>query len=467
MSGDGRDWHDIASKAGVLSDDRFLKVVRLFEQIRGEPGVGEAMQILRPRLATLKPPRRLTPDRLFFLPVEDLLDNPTRYQRRRSRVSRAALQPCWRIVKAVLRPKGLDRITADIGAAGRLDTKTLVELGAPLWKAGSGALADEIARAKGNLTVQAKVFGRDDDLMRQAGIVASATQIGATVQTLKAALPEPPITGLGDYHIDAIRTAIQEVAPQGAATITTLLMVMTARMMQPGSLLSLLAETSFGGSQDERTTILQEVRIAALENILQEASDLPETMLGTNRVTDIALAAERLVSGLDSLRSQLSAADRKKMGGRIEAAQSAITSSVQKVVIEPAEESLLGPTREMARALRGASPTDLPDQAAMGRAEEFAVAFRRASQFATTIGLQDEMAAKANLVCKEARGLATALTSSAVGPDGRWRLDPAVLDSRFVALLRLVELIAGPAEADAMLSSWEQKLTAAPYMAPR
>ena len=72
--------------------------VTLIDRLPESERPHDLLDVLRPRLVQLRPPRHLTVQRVTFLPVEDLFDPPDVYRRKVGRLSRAAIRLCWRVV---------------------------------------------------------------------------------------------------------------------------------------------------------------------------------------------------------------------------------------------------------------------------------------------------------------------------------------------------------------------------------
>jgi len=464
MSQQAREWRDLAANASTLSDAKFLAIVALFEKVRHEPGIAGAMDLFRTRMASLRPPRRTTADRLFFRPLEDLLDNPDRYRRRLSRINRGVLSLCWSIVADWVGAEEIRRINRLLGDIDSQDSTRLIRLGQGLWENGAAALVEALERARRDLKVQARLFGRDEDVLRQVEGIAEVTAIGALVEEVKARLPDRPIPALADFHAETVRRAVQDLAAQGLHRVTPFLLVLTARMQRPGDLLALLGELDLGGTPKERDELMRDIGIAAVESMLHHATQVTDQGGRGAAAIEIAGIAERVLEGFDSLRGTLSRSDQKRLAQRVEVARAAISTALLDHVVGPSEEQMLshvGPLTDPA-AWTGPGGPPLPGPEEMDRAEAFAHAYRRTARIAPLVGLKDTVARQTTRLC---RGVGE--VSQALGEATRRtrRTNPAAAaaaDEQMVALLRLVEIIAGPDEAEALLVEWEQDTAPSP-----
>jgi hypothetical protein len=462
MKDRSREWTDLAVSAAGLTDTRFLQIVELFERIRHEPGVCSAMGLLRPRLAELRPPRRISVSRLFFLPVEDLLDDTPRYQRKLSRISRGTIPACWQIICAAVGENRVQRLAALLADMDAADVHGIVRLGESFWLEGAAALNKALDEAYDNPRSRVRLFGRDDDVLRQVAVITAIAQIGPTVQLAKAELPDRPIEALADYHIEVLRTAIRGLAAQEMRQLTPFLLVLSARMLRPGDLLAVLADIRLEGQQQAKDEVAREIGSVALENLLRQSGDMPAAVKQGMAAGDVATLAERLLDGFDSLKTTLQQPDHRRTVHRVEQARSVISAALQERVIGPADTELLGHVEgflQMAGNRFSLKLPSLPTPQETAKAEDFARAWRRCFRIAPMVGLKSQMQEKTTELCRSMRQVSANLAAAVAPDEGGPRINASEADEQMVSLMRLVELIAGPDEAEALLADWEGRLT--------
>jgi hypothetical protein len=99
-----------------LSSSEIARFTRAIESDRADPKLPlpheQILQILRPRLASLKPERYPTPMRQFCDPFEDLLTSAPPVEKS-IRISRSSLMPIWKVVEATGGPE-MTKAIADI-----------------------------------------------------------------------------------------------------------------------------------------------------------------------------------------------------------------------------------------------------------------------------------------------------------------------------------------------------------------
>ncbi|MFC7334973.1 hypothetical protein [Rhodocista pekingensis] len=459
MSEQSREWRQLAASATALTDSKFLKIVELFEKVRHRSDIADAMRVIRPRMAELRPPRRLLPMRLFFLPAEDLLDDVGAYHRRLSRISRATLDTCWRIVAERLGEQRLARLDASLSRVDGHDAAALVQEGEALWRDGARALGDALDEAHQNQKARIRLFGRDDDVLRQVAVLVAVTEIGVQLQSVKARLPDRPVQALADFHVEVLRRAIKELATQDIRRVAPFLLALSARMLRPGDLLTVLADTRLEGRQQEKDEVAREVGVFALENLLRQSGSVPRMLKEGMAAREIASIAERLLDGFESMRATLQHPDQRKMIRRVDQARVVISEAILERVIGPADQELLGHVLDTAERdlIR---PDLLPRPATpeeIARAEDFARAYRRCARIAPQVGLKPQMQEKTAQLCRTVRR-ATEQLSTLSQAAGASAADTATADEQIVSLLRLVEIVAGPDEAERILLDWQERL---------
>jgi hypothetical protein len=443
---DTKQWNELAAGATSLADDKFMRVVELLEAVLAKPGVAAAFETLRPRLKRIRPARKLTAQRLMYLPAEDLLDNAESYRRRLFRISRGTLNACWKQISQRL---GADKVAA---IESRLDgastvSRSLQRVGEQLWRDGAKALRAAIEEAASSTKTRIALFGRDDDVLRQVAILAEVAELGPAIEALKAELPDPPISELSEAHVDVLRKAIQEVSAEGTAHLTTFLLVVSSRMQRPGELLRILADTRLDEVRpDEKDDVAREVGVFTVENLLRRTAEITPDFLDAVTAREVAQLTERLVDGLESMNSTLAQPDQKKLAQRAEQARGVISNALFSHVLRPAEQELLRSSEELS----------LPTRQELSAAEEFARAYRRCQRIAPALGLRSEMQEKTAGICRQVEGITESLADFETAGD----IDPESLkasDGQIIAMLRLIEIVAGPDEATRLLDKWESR----------
>ncbi len=442
------EWQALAAHASRLPDRKLLQIYRLLEQVGDKPEVSQAFEAMRPRLVTLRPPRRPALSRLFFLPVEDLLDDADHYSRRLNRICRTTLSPCWSAVKDRLPTSLMHEVHREVSLVDYRDGAAIAVLCQPLWDEGVRALGEVIDECQNNLKFKISLFGRDDDVQRQLATMRQILVVAGRVEKLTAALPPKPILDLAESHVEIIRTALIELGKEDVSLTQPLLLVLASRMQRPGELLRMLAEVRLGGTVAEKETLTREMSGYVVGNLLRQTSDFDrENPHISGDPASLAAAAERLTDGLNSVNDTVQNLRDKDISSKVKNARAEIGQFVLKNICADVDKNL--------HDALFSQPDGLPSDESMQKAEQLAMALRRSSKLANALGIQREVTTKIT----EARQhiVSTTLNNMRAAPRTRdGKLGPEAQRQMFNSL-RMVEILAGSDEAERQLREWKSQ----------
>lgn len=436
------EWRDIANASLNLSDRKLLGVLALVERAPDRDQVREVLDRMRPRLVRLRPPRPLTAQRLLFRPVEDLFDPPENYRAKIGRLSRQTIQPCWVIVSNLMDP-GLLRRTNDGARTVDADHPSeVLSLGMPFWKQAAEILATflDADHSIGRRRVGTDQVTITEDLRQQLIDIADILAIATEVETTKSHLPERPIRVLSEVDVELLTDVITRLGAASTQQVQTYLLVVLARMSRPGDLLQVLSDIALPCSTGERSALFTAVGTSALAALTNEAQSLRKA---TARVTDAATGAEtaeQLVSRLTSLEQSLGGLRSRTVADQVQTARREIGSFVLDKVAVKADQTLFESLRPAAAPGQSAPLEPTVDQ--VETAEQSARSLRRCAKVAESVGVNREMEQKLAGVCIKLEREATARDSSGQTDE-----------RRLVRSVRLIEMIAGPDEAQRVLMS--------------
>ena len=128
------------------SDDQIVRVTALVDRMPERGAADELLVPLRPRLAQLRIPRVLNFSRMLFLPLDPLIVPPSRWQLGQPAFPRSALAVLSRVVHGAM---GEAARAVDVALAGHTSGEPgpIAQFGALLWPAASRILAQAIAPA--------------------------------------------------------------------------------------------------------------------------------------------------------------------------------------------------------------------------------------------------------------------------------------------------------------------------------
>lgn len=445
-------WRQLAAEAVRLSDAKFLQIYTLLEQLGGRPGLTQAFDALRPRLTTLRPPRRLNASRLFFQPAEDLFDDPAVYGRGLHRVSRATLPLCWRQIQDRLDPAVLAPLEQAVAACDPHDEARIYQAGLPLWRAGAQQLAVLAAEAEHNLRFRAATFGRDEDVLVQVRTLLGVIALGAEIEDLKQRLPPRPIGDLSDSQMTAIKSVLARLGDDDPARAGPVLLVLAARMRRPGDVLRLLDGLRLSGNQAAKDDLIRDMSGVFIAQMLHQtarvgadgdiAAGPKDDAAAVRDLAGLAACAERLTEGLTSLGHAVNALRDAKVAAAAGAARTSIGKLVLRRVLADIDIRLKN------LMFGDGVPVTPPDR--MKRAEEAAQVLRRAARLAGALGVQRDVGDKITGLCREMEQRIGALVSGGRGAD------PAARRQVF-NILRIVEMLSGPDDAERLYRLAQRK----------
>jgi hypothetical protein len=437
---------EIADAAAALPDEKLAKLVSLLEMGRARPELDGALALLRPRLAKLRPPRRLGVRRLLFLPVEDLLEDVARYRRDRGRVSREILDPVWELFRAHADPAVLARAEAEAAAADPARADAADRAGAPLWAHAAGVLGELAARGGGASAHWPRAFARSEDVRAQLGAVVEALGVAEEIQRLKRLLPGRPVEALSERDREVLREAIARVGQASPAGLRPLLLALCARVRRPGEVLAVLARAGGGGDKAAYERLSHEIGGAIVERYVEAAAEGGRALAGAP-MRDLVGFAERVTEGVSSVAELMGDALDARARGRVQGAFQGLRDLLVSGVVDPAEERLVALLDDALGAGEGGR------DGRVALAEEAAATFRRCLALAPKVGFAREARRRAQAVVEGVERHAERLIRDARSRDARsGRADPAGLELDVVTALRVVELAAGPDDAESLLA---------------
>lgn len=443
------EWSLLGGDASRLPDEKLLQIYRLLEPVGEKAEIAAALAAMRPRLTRLRPQRRPSLLRLFFRPVEDLMDDPDGYNRKLNRVSRAILLPCWRAVKDRIGEEVTGPLLRDLPHANLQDGQAMATLCAPFWRAGVVVMDAVLAECEADLKRKVQLFGRDADVQRQLGTVRQILSIAVPIEALKAALPPRPIQEMAPSHIDKIRQTLTALGQEDARAVAPLLMVLASRMQRPGDLLRLLADVKLGGTVHEKEALTRDMSGYVVGNLLRQSADFErEQQDKPGDLESMSRVAERLTDGLNSVADIVLSLRDKDVVQKMGQARAEIGHLLLRKVGNGTDTALMA-------ALFAGDGQGIASDEDMRRAEQLALALRRSFKLALHLGIQKEIGTRIG----EARRQLEVRTQAMLHQIPRTRegrLAPAA-ERQMVNSLRVVEILAGSDEAERLSREWRRQ----------
>lgn len=425
------EWREIAIASMELPDDKLLSVLALVERVPYCGQVGEVLDRIRPRLAILRPRRVLTAQRLLFQPAEDLLVD-ARDEVAPGRLSRAMIEPCWRIVVARA-PALVQAVEDELAAVDTGDIPRVLDSGKPYW-ARARSILDGFLKgeaAVGTFRFAGGTLTLTRDLLRQMSDFTAVLDVALEIEEAKRRLRGRPVPALSEADLAFLRRAMAALASSSLVRLATFVKVLMARVTCPGLLAGALVDMSCAAiSEAQRAEVARRLARDAAVAVLSEAGRLRTTAAGdiTSPLGAVA-RAEALVNRLVSLERVVQVAE-------AEAVRRDIGSFVLGSVVPAADRMIVQALGVL--AARGVDEAFAFEHEL--RLDDCARSLRRAAGFAPALGIVRDLGERVDAV---------RAVLERDGP-GAAASDPARPD-RFGLLIRAIETLAGPDAAQQFL----------------
>lgn len=425
-----------------IDEQKFREVVSLLEHMGHNPEVQKTFSLIRPRLAEVKPRRRPTLKRVFCEPFEDLFEPPLPGDRTPvDAIERVVVNRLWPLVEAEMGATLVADLSARLKSA---DGPALETLSLELWTAGAAAVFAVTAAFEAGRLADELEIRLNTARVRQLQHVGNALAAAGEIVALKKALSPKPVARLHDDHLQAVQTIGKALARSRPEALRVLVLVAAARLADPAMLLGSLWNLDFGQKSSDRAALFAEVsggvvaqietRVRVLKNAAAQDEGKPDRLAAADLAVD-------LVNSLDATRGAMEVSRRNEFDKRLKDIRGAVHEMVRTQVLHEADGSIIA---AMAPAAGG-----FPDRESLLRAENHARALRKCAVVADSLGLRTEL----RTVTDRTIGTLTTSARQALGSAGTVG---AGTRAGYTAV-RLIELIAGPTEANRVLTEILEK----------
>lgn len=429
-----------------VPDAKFVEIVKLLEQVGDHPEVRETFAHIRPRLAQVRPERRLTLKRVFCDPFEDVLEAARLADVPVGPIERSVIEPLWAVVEERGDRRHLAPLADSVRKVSAADHSARHGLGCRLWWVAATTIREALTRADKDPKERRAFLRGSEAHIRQARDIAEFLEIGHAIAALKHSLPPKPIQSLSDEDVASIEAAVKEVARTGPGKPYYLLLVVASRLRKPADLLAVLGDMDFGKAKREKPLVfaqLSSLVVTSLEDRSTRLEGVDEAALSP---ADAVEFARTLVESLDSTCAVLDRVNETAYNQRLKTVRDAVKGMVETAVLAPAPAGISAGVPAPPKTGAGAAP---PDDARQTEAEEHARALRKCESFAGALGLDYTVAQTIQAVGKDLRTRTEKLVAATASQPPSPAEQEAVEQSLFYAV-RLLELVAGSAQADAL-----------------
>lgn len=413
-----------------IDEAKFRQIVDLLEQMNDHPDIQRTIAVIRPRLVELRLHRRPTLKRLFCDPFEDLFEalgkaDPVPL----SVIERSLMNSLWPLVEAQVgkeRMRGFRPALQD-----GPDRKALTEA---FWAECAGAVTKIAEGAVAGHFSDALDLRMNPNRTRALADIAIILSIAPEVMELKAALSPKPVPKLHGDHVEAIQTIGRRLSRARPEALRIFILLAASRLTDPSVLLSGLWDMDLGQKSADRASLFMQLSgtvVAQIEDRSRTWQDTPAS--DRMAVADLALD---LVASLDATRTAMEHSRNKEFDLRLKQVRSSVHAMVKTQVLQDADAGIVAAIGALDNGAIDASE----GRAQLAQAENHARALRKCATIADTLGLRGELR---EMTQKTTASLTEKAQQALAGPAGNTRTG--------YTAIRMIELIAGPAEANKIM----------------
>ena len=409
-----------------ISEAKFREVAKLLEEVHEQPGVQQILDHVRPRLAKLRPGRKPNLQRLFYLPIEDLLVGDT-VSPDNGLLPRHLPAMVWRYVAKTGEAETRKQLEDALRRVKAGDQDGQMAIARRLWPWAARVLAALVADPGNARTVLGADAGLFDELVEMSALL----HVAEAVDKLKENLPARPIRELGDEQMGLIRRAIADGAAGDAEKTYVMILTAMVRMAKRADFLERIMGMTLGLSGADRPAVYS--RLSRL--LMTEISDQANLLNATDRENLVGLAdnARTLVTGVVAAEKVL------KNDPKARRQLNEMRKTAEKTVTQ-----VVGTATDTVVAAIGVGH-DAPLESLI-KTENSILALRKCQTFANQIGLDRAVNGALGGIVGEVRQKATKLFA-AVGGNGGGPARQETQQQMYWAV-RMTELAGNPDDAD-------------------
>lgn len=409
-----------------IDEPKFRQIVNLLEQMNDHPDIQRTIAVIRPRLVELRLHRRPTLKRLFCDPFEDLFEalgkaDPVPL----SVIERSLMNSLWPLVE---RQIGKERLrTYRPALEDGPERKALAEA---FWADCGAAVAKIAEGAVSGHYSEALDLRMNPSRTRALADITIILSIAPEVMELKAALSPKPVPKLHGDHIEAIQTIGRRLSRAKPDALKIFVLLAASRLTDPSVLLSGLWDMDLGQKSTDRASLFMQLSGTVVAQI-EDRSRVWQNTPSSDRMAVADLALD-LVASLDATRTAMEHSRNKDFDKRLKDIRSSVHAMVKTQVLLDADAGIIAAIG----ALEGGSE----GRAQLAQAENHARALRKCATIADSLGLRGEL--------REV----TQKTTASLTEKAQQALGKSAGNARTgYTAIRMIELIAGPAEANKIM----------------
>lgn len=438
-----------------LSPAKFREIVAVIEDRRSDLGgrspVDALMNRMRPRLVRMRLARRMTLQRLFCRPFEELLTDDPAPRGIGTRIARQSLEPCWRAVVDRADARKLQKLSATLRGADD-DARRMERVGRQLW-----TYAAEVLRGlQSRNGCDALLRDVSEQAYRDILFITDYLQVADVMQQLKRRLGPRPLRRTSDDHIDAIVTALEAVNGVNREHQHIVIDVVLAWLKRPADIVAIvdkIASLAKGEIDEDSLALAGEALVEDVEEQLQTVIGLAANAERADVVRRLRGCVADLIGAHGAFQNRVSPTAMR----RLERIRGRVAKLVEDHVLIGCEHRVLmavpqpAPMTSGEGALSNVLPIVAldtpPDLTEVQAAEDQAIALRLCVKYAEELGLGpeffDKIEALGRTIEDRARWAAARVELASLTGARR-----NAVEAHFYIAIRILELVAGSERAD-------------------
>ena len=448
----------IEKRLSKLPPSKFREIVGVLEESRSDFGGAGAVEALmskmRPRLVRMKLARKLTLQRLFCRPFEELLTDDPEPKGIGTRITRRSIEPCWKLFVDRADAKKLQRLVANLRVCSNEETRKIERVGRQLWAYAATVLRGA-TRLRGGLP-DGMAMDLSERAFRDILFITDYLEVADVLQELKRKLGRRPLRKATAEHIDAIVIALEAVNAVNREHQHIVIDVLLAWLKHPSDIVGIVDRIAAEAKAEIDEASLALAGEALVEDVEEQLRSVTGLAAQSVERADLVRSLRGCVSDVIGAHGAFQNRASTTAMRRLDRIRGKVATLVSEHVLKEADDRVLTalprvPDRtavtDMPDVLPMVALEALPDPARVQTAEDQAIALRLCVKYAEELGLGTEF-------FDNVENLGRAIEDRA-----RWaavRLDMASMTverreaaaAHFYVAIRVLELVAGSDRAD-------------------
>lgn len=438
-----------------IPEQEFNALVQELEQRRLNESrahkIALIMRFLRPRLAILKPRRRMTLLRLMCTPFEDILYNPGSPRKAIGKIPRNALKSVWELLVENADANRLREFEEKL-AAIPMEEQTkdaMLEFGIEFWQFCAYALRGVIVVAEGSTRLRRELIDKmgDDNHFASLKEVVSMLEVAEPIMTLRGNLSKGPINVVSNRDLDAIITAFTSVNTKGPNYQECVIYVILARLADMSSITDVFQRIDDAGAGSVITHVSDTAAQAMVSQIEDQIKDMDDDIQVAPDRETLARQAATYVGTLAGAAKAIGQTGSRQQSRRVGQVRGELADKVRVNVLQEGDEA----TATLLTTLLAANFSDfdeddddpVAEQEMLEQMQDRIVSLRVAERYADDIGLGGEVEQRLSAIETGLTKRADKLLGSLNIGSNRSKAEANLYDT-----VRLLELVVGPESAD-------------------